>query len=244
MFLTLNILFAFFIQFTSLPTANLQGHFVKDQGIDHNFPPEIPKPPKGVPAGHLRPLGYQKPADSKAKSFGPSIPPDVFFDRCISKRKPCSITDIYHPTAQATWGDKYLAKTFGELNFVVLVKQPTQEWLEVPMKFHTFLKKYHYEDWKLQSPIYEELKPHLTIPLPIQCPSVLQNLQFVSLWLSSGPASSPLSYDSNDQLHCILAGRADFILISEDQQKTFHMEEVPYKNWGAGRSSLNVDQVN
>lgn len=39
-------------------SADSQGHFVKDQAIEgHQFPPRIEETIKGLPRGHLRPLG-------------------------------------------------------------------------------------------------------------------------------------------------------------------------------------------
>ncbi len=59
------------------------------------------------------------------------------------------------------------------------------------------------------------------MPEFLQCPGQLENVQEVDVWISSGPSSSDLFYEADDNLHCVLSGRADFTLIDKVQAADF-----------------------
>ena len=78
-------------------------------------------------------------------------------------KKPFVIRSIYSSTSPNIWGDKMLSKRFGNYEFRIQMKQLRNGWEEKSIKLTEFLKKYHYEEWKLRSPIYEEMKNELTV---------------------------------------------------------------------------------
>ena len=62
---------------------------------------------------------------------------------------------------------------------------------------------------ELPPPMYKEWQ----VPRPLLCPEYLEKLMYANVWFSNGGTKSVLHTDSFDNLHCLVSGRKEFILM-------------------------------
>ena len=88
------------------------------------------------------------------------------------------------------------------------------------------------------------------LPKFLLCGGFTDHLMFVYLWLSSGGTKSVLHTDSYENLHCVVSGRKEFVLIEphyaevigpEHQEKGFF--DIDVERWvDTGRKVRSSDR--
>ncbi|XP_022093115.1 uncharacterized protein LOC110980592 [Acanthaster planci] len=229
----------------SLQDAISDVTFPKDQRAIE-FPPQIPKPRPGsaVPTGHLRPFGYQRKSDGPVPEYNVFLHPVEFYQNHVSTRKPVvfrqSMTDA--PALQK-WTDQYLQEKYGELDVLVEVKRENREIRPRRMKLAEFLKRYLTDDVYIVSLIPLEMAHEVKVPDSLLCGTFKRRLLETNLWMSSGGTASVIHYDADHNIHCLLAGRKDFIMIDPKYSKELEITEEHHMT-GSGYSKLDVDMIN
>jgi lysine-specific demethylase 8 len=67
------------------------------------------------------------------------------------------------------------------------------------------------------------------LPDCLQCGTYRQKLQEAEFWMSSGGTASLLHSHDDHNLHCVLFGRKDFILIEGKYKDSFEYIEKVYQ---------------
>lgn len=220
--------------------------FPKDMAMNVVFPPVIaPSKNNVVPTGHLRPLGYQRKATGKVTETLGMPNAHVFEMKYIKQNKPVNIREgLKKLKVFTTWkDDQYLKDKFGNLNITTTIKKQAQKHIETVMQFKKFLLDYVYEDWWLASVMPQEIAEELPLPDCLRCGSYRQRLQEAEFWMSSGGTSSLLHSHDDHNLHCVLFGRKDFIIVEGKYKDTFEYVDR-YHNAGSGYSKLDMDMIN
>ncbi|KAK3087063.1 hypothetical protein FSP39_001162 [Pinctada imbricata] len=220
--------------------------FPKDQNMDaHTFPPFIERASSGIPDGHLRPLGFQKRSSGKISETLEMPSPHMFYIKYIKANIPVLIHEAYRdlPLYKKWEDDSYLKEKFGSLNVSVTVKRQMVKHTSHTMTLKKFLLDYVHEEWYLASAVPMEMMAELPFPSSLRCGTFSKRLQEAELWMSSGGTSSLLHSHEDHNLHCVLFGRKDFIIIDEKYKNNFDFKEK-YFHAGAGHSPLNMDMVN
>ncbi|XP_061197924.1 uncharacterized protein LOC133206000 [Saccostrea echinata] len=223
--------------------------FPKDQKMDVLFPPYIVPSGQGIPDGHLRPLGWQKRSSGRIMETPEMPSAHSLYVKYIKNNKPVLIHDgLQDVKVMKNWEiDVYLKQHFGDLNVTVTVKrQAVQQHVQHEqhvMKLKKFLMDYMYEEWYLVTSVPKKMMAELPLPSCLKCGTFYERLYEARLWMSSGGTSSRLHSHEDHDLHCVLFGRKDFIIIDEKYKWNFHYEEN-YKNSGSGHSPIDVDKVN
>lgn len=155
---------------------------------------------------------------------------------------------ITEAPALTTWdSDDHLQTRYGKLNVSVTVKvmRRKDEVQTAPyvMKLKKFLLDYMYEDWYLSSIVPAPLMEELPLPKCLRCGTLSRYLQEAELWMSSGGTSSRLHSHDDHNLHCVLFGRRDFILI-ESRFKTNFNYQSDFEGSLGGHSRLDMEMVN
>ncbi|XP_050404429.1 uncharacterized protein LOC126820477 [Patella vulgata] len=223
--------------------------FVKDLNMDAEFPPQIIKSNRRIPDGHLRPLGFQGSPVGPVEDYeGIPDAKELYYDYA-STWKPVVFRDsITESPIFNTWEkDDYLKKTYGHLNISVITRKGAKkDYLyreRQTMKLKKFLAEYMYEDWYLAGTVPHDMMHELPLPKCVQCGTIANYLQEAELWMSSGGTSSMLHSHEDHNLHCVLFGRRDFILIENKYKSAFAFKEE-YPNSVAGHSPLDMEMIN
>lgn len=230
----------------SLPFCSSRTGFVKDQAEDKIlFPPKIvPLADSSIPVGHLRPLGWQRIPDGRVVEESSMPAPQDFHDKFVSKRKPVVFRKIIEDIpAMKNWNKKnYLRDKYGGIDIDVVVKKELLKSGPQKMSFKKFLKEYNYEDWYLSNFIPLEMMHELVLPKCLKC-GFRRWLMESEIWMSSGGTASLLHSHADHDLHCLLAGRKDFILIDAKHKDSLaYHDKEPYE--GAGYSEMDTDRIN
>lgn len=232
-----------------VPGCSSKVGFPKDQKMDVLFPPYIVPAGHGIPDGHLRPLGWQKRSSGRIRETPEMPSAHALYVKYIKNSKPVLIHDALQDVqAMTDWeSDVYLKQQFGSLNVTVTIKR--QALMQEPlheshvMKFKKFLIDYRFEEWYLVTPIPKKMMTELPLPSCLRCGTFYDRLYEARLWMSSGGTASRLHSHEDHDLHCVLFGRKDFIIIDEKYRNNFNFVEN-YKNSGSGHSTMDVERVN
>lgn len=218
--------------------------FVKDQSIDRiEFPPKVYKTFESpIPVGHLRPLGWQRPPDGQVVEES-MLHPEQFYQKYVKHNKPVVFRNAMdNVPAYSLWEtDDYLKQKYGDLVVHVVMKKELFKTGPRKMKFRKFLKEYLYEDWYLSDIVPHEMTHELVLPKCLKC-GLNKYLMESEVWFSSGGTSSTLHSHADHDLHCLLAGRKDFIFVDSMHKHVFDYKD---KIWpGAGYSEIDMDMIN
>ncbi|XP_075259458.1 uncharacterized protein LOC142351215 [Convolutriloba macropyga] len=217
--------------------------FPKDQSMKHRWPPIIMKHENGrIPDGHLRPFGYQKKSEGKAKEFEKSLSAEEFHETCIKAQIPCLFQDVMNKSvAMTTWDDKMMESgDLGKKNVSVekFLADKSKQKAKVTMRH--FIRNYHHKEIFIRSTVLKELEKDVPILPMVSCGPMRDTLVEVVLWASSGFTPSRLHYDSEAQLHCLMDGRKDFVLYDPQYRDVFKLQET-FKGSGAGFCPWNPE---
>ena len=89
------------------------------------FPPKfVPSLEPRVPAGHLKPFGYQKPPLGPVKEYTTVLHPQDFWEKHVSKNMPLVFRgSLKQSPALHKWTDEYLKEKYGDLDVLVEIKK-------------------------------------------------------------------------------------------------------------------------
>lgn len=220
--------------------------FVKDQNEDLiKFPPKItPMLDPAIPVGHLRPLGWQRMPSGEVAQLFSMIGPQEFQKKFVSLKKPVVFRKVIQDIpAMKNWNKKnYLKDTYGNLDVHVAVKKEVLTSGPKKMPFKKFLKEFNYEDWYLSNFVPLEMMKELVLPSCLKC-GFRRWLMESEIWMSSGGTCSLLHSHADHDLHCVLSGRKDFILVDPKYKTSLsYHDKPPYV--GSGYSDLDTDRIN
>ncbi len=198
--------------------------FPKTLDIKIQFPPILQRR-EGMPTGHLRPLGWQTRSEGSVKEEAFTLRPENFWEKYVSIRKPVMIRSLVaFSESLEKWSDTYLSRYYGHLDVQVSKRKESLRQTKSVMNLEVFLKKYRVEDLFVRSILPQEMQLEVPMPSLVNCGPCINNkmhslIQLVEpyLWISAGDTSSLIHSQPEQNLHCMIDGRMDFILIPQDQ---------------------------
>jgi hypothetical protein len=238
------LLLAFFLILSEIiwtSTADGGSGFPKDMNLHVAFPPILERH-DSIPLGHLRPLGWQRRAESSVLEDSPNIGPDRFYHLFVQGNRSVVIRGIV-PPLDILWTDSYLSKRYGHLNITLAKRKQRLVDTLVMMSLKTFLEQYRQDDLYMNTILPDEMKHETPLPSIINCGTFRDRLLEPILWISAGDTASLLHGHSQNTLHCVLDGRKDFIIYDVSNQYPHDFDLIRQPN-GDLFSRIDVDLVN
>ena len=223
-----NMLWLEYIFLIKIVSTTVQNGFPKDLDTNIDFPPILERR-NGIPTGHLRPFGWQNRPQDSVPEQSPTLKPEAFWDTYVNHSDPMVVRGlVFGSTSLDKWSDSYLSHQYGHLDIkVTRRKQQFSHAVEnsTQMSFDQFLTQYRVEDLYMRVIMPKEMQTEAPMPHIVNCgPLVSSNntiklaqLSEAFLWMSAGETSSLLHSHPENNLHCVLEGRKDFILMPTDQ---------------------------
>jgi len=233
----------FLLSFAALCTCDIL--FPKDTSIDFEFPPKFKRSNiAGLPDGHLRPLGWQKPAEGEVTAVDEIPDPVTFWETYVKDKVPLVIRNGVNKSSECftEWDDKYLKSEYGHIDIDVIQKKPGDRIEPEVMSFKRFLLRYNLEDWYLVNTIPEEMLHGIPLMNCLMCGTFFEHLQEAEMWMSSGGTSSNLHYDADHNMHCLVDGRKDFIMYDPKHKEHLRFEDNEHDL--TGHSKIDAEMVN
>lgn len=219
--------------------------FPKDVSTDFEFPPKFRRSNvQGLPDGHLRPLGWQKLPDGEVDTVEEIPDPVTFWEKYVQEKAPLVIRNGVNKTSECftEWDDKFLKSEYGHIDIDVIQKKPGDRMEPEVMSFKRFLLRYNLEDWYLVNTIPDEMLHGIPLMNCLMCGTFFEHLQEAEMWMSSGGTSSNLHYDADHNMHCLVDGRKDFIMVDPKYKDKLSFEDNEHDL--TGYSKIDSEQVN
>ncbi|XP_070548613.1 uncharacterized protein [Ptychodera flava] len=109
------------------------------------------------------------------------------------------------------------------------------------MTLRHFLQHYEEKNWYIVSLLPNEMRHEVEAPACLFCGNFQHNIQELNFWMSSGGTASIIHYDADHNIHCLLAGRKDFMMI--DPYYNRYLDLYKPADAGSGFTSINVDSI-
>ncbi|XP_035673960.1 uncharacterized protein LOC118414197 [Branchiostoma floridae] len=220
--------------------------FVNGEGSeDVVFPPTLLPSEPGLPVGHLLPLGYQREPEGPVKEYTQPLTPTEFWEQ--HAREPY-VPLVYRQAiakapAVANWqSDDYIREKYGDLDVLIEKKiEDRHHPVRLRMPLSEFLDNYHHKQWYVVSLLPDPMRAEMQVPRSLLCGNFRDSILESNLWLSSGGTRSVLHYDADHNIHCLISGRKDFIMI--DNKYGDKLDLADKKKSGSGFTHMNVDKV-
>ncbi|CAH1266290.1 KDM8 [Branchiostoma lanceolatum] len=216
----------------------------KDMRMDAVFPPVVVPSDSGLPGGHLLPLGCQRQPDGPVKEYAEPLTPLEFWDRHARDYVPLVYRQaVTKAPAVVNWrSDEYIREKYGDLD--VLVEKKNEDRASRPhrMSLSEFLDNYQREDWYVVSLLPDPMRAEMQVPRSLLCGTFKKNILESNLWLSAGGTKSLLHYDADHNLHCLITGRKDFIMIDSKYEDLLDMDQKKQHS-GSSFSHLDMDRI-
>ncbi|ESN91780.1 hypothetical protein HELRODRAFT_165856 [Helobdella robusta] len=229
-----------FLIVTIFDRSSARNGFIKDQNEDLvQFPPKLqPSFDSNIP------IGWQNLPEGIIAEEKGMLSYEKFFKKYVSKQKPVVFRNgITEAPALVKWSKKnYLKEKFSHIDVNVTVKKSKSDNIPKTMKFGKFLKDYLYDNLYMSNYVPQEMMADLVLPSCLNC-AFEDWLMECELWMSSGGTSSLLHSHADHDVHCMISGRKDFILIEQNYKHVFKFIEKEHYH-GAGYSDIDMDQIN
>jgi len=239
---------------------SLAVEFPKTLDANIQFPPIVQRR-EGMPTGHLRPLGWQSRAQGSVKEEAFILKPEQFWDKYLTTRQPVMIRSLVAASESVDkWTDTYLSRQYGHLDIQVTKLKENLWQTKTSLSLEAFLRRYRSDDLYLRVILPEVMQPEAPMPNLINCGPFTANASMGSLvqlvepylWISAGDTSSLLHAHPEHNLHCMIDGRMDFILIPQEQFKDMDIVDwqkklalhTTFEHSGELFSKIDVDMVN
>ncbi|XP_002734322.1 tRNA wybutosine-synthesizing protein 5-like [Saccoglossus kowalevskii] len=206
------------------------------------FPPVVVDSTGAEPRGHLRPFGHQREPDAKIVEYERGIHPKDFWENHVSKSRPLVFRGgAIGSLGVKLWSDEYLNRTYGDLDVIIERKVERRPQIKMRMTFSKFLENYEERSWYVVSLLPDEMRHEVEAQQCLMCGNFQKNLQELNFWMSSGGTASIIHFDADHNIHCLLAGRKDFIMIDPVYNEYLNLYKP--EEAGSAYTSINVDAV-
>eukprot|EP00058_Branchiostoma_floridae_P010592 XP_002596080.1 hypothetical protein BRAFLDRAFT_118058 [Branchiostoma floridae] len=216
----------------------------KDMRMDVVFPPVVEPSDSTLPDGHLLPLGCQREPDGPVKEYAEPLTPIEFWNLHAKDYVPLVYRQaITKAPAVTNWqNDEYIREKYGDLDVLVEKKNEDRGARPTRMTLSNFLDNYQLEDWYVVSLLPDPMRAEMQVPRSLLCGTFKKSILESNLWLSAGGTKSLLHYDADHNLHCLISGRKDFIMIDSKYDDQLVMADKRQYS-GSSFSHLDMDRI-
>eukprot|EP00794_Sanderia_malayensis_P012073 gene12073-13317_t len=213
------------------------------------FPPPFSEqnlgPDSEDPPGHLKPLGWQRPPEGPVKEYDRTIATQEYYDNHIKSKTPLVLRQaIKLSPAIEKWSDKYLKEKYGDLDVLVEKKQENRTYATGRMRYSEFIDRYQKDDLYVVTMLPKAMMHEVQAVNTVLCGTFKNFTHESNFWMSNGGTRSVIHYDADHNLHCMIAGRKDLIMVRNTPQnrKWLYMSKKPVTA-GSGFSPLSPDRI-
>lgn len=209
------------------------------------FPPRIIiSEDENFLTGHLQPLGHQCSPSGAVKEFTEAVRPEEFWEKHVNLSVPLVLRQgIGKSPALNTWiNDDYLRDSYGELDVLIELKEEDRAHSTRRMNISEFLSRYKHEDIYAVSLLPDPMRKEIQVPHCLLCGSFLDYIHETNFWMSSGGTRSVIHYDADHNLHCLVSGRKDFIMIERKYAEDLYFFEMKEYS-GSSFSGIDPNSV-
>ncbi|XP_035670174.1 uncharacterized protein LOC118411794 [Branchiostoma floridae] len=212
--------------------------------MDVVFPPVVEPSDSTLPDGHLLPLGCQREPDGPVKEYAEPLTPIEFWNLHAKYYVPLVYRQaITKAPAVTNWqNDEYIREKYGDLDVLVEKKNEDRGARPTRMTLSNFLDNYQLEDWYVVSLLPDPMRAEMQVPRSLLCGTFKKSILESNLWLSAGGTTSLLHYDADHNLHCLISGRKDFIMIDSKYDDQLVMADKRQYS-GSSFSHLDMDRI-
>ncbi|XP_065174902.1 bifunctional peptidase and (3S)-lysyl hydroxylase Jmjd7-like [Sycon ciliatum] len=209
------------------------------------FPPSLGDEPVDSPPygrGHLKPFGYQRAPEGPVQEYIEELHPSDFYRTHIKPKQPLVYRGMVSDSpAFRLWTDEYLRETYGSLDVISEVKNESRATPPKRMQMREFLDRYQKDNLYIVTVLPDDMRKEVKAPRSVLCGSTRRFIQEANLWMSNGGTRSVIHYDADHNIHCLLAGRKDFVMIPKKYQAQLYMASQTIN--GSGYSLIDPDSV-
>lgn len=208
------------------------------------FPPDVPDVP-GEPRGHKKPLGWQRPPEGPVKEYTKPLNANEFWKLHVRDHIPLVYRGyIKDSPAIKLWNDEYLTKTYGDLDVLVEHKREDRTSSSGRMRLADFIKNYKEQDLYVVTMFPSDMMHEVRAIPSVLCGTFRNYTHESNLWISAGGTRSVVHYDADHNVHCVIDGRKDFIMINNNfTTKTNLYFKYKDPGVGSGFSFLDPDSI-
>lgn len=212
--------------------------------VAREFPPKFEaEPSSDAPPGHLKPFGYQRPTDGPLVEEQGFLSPKVFWQKYVSVHKPMVFRQaVAESPALKKWTDEYLVAEYGDLDVLLEVKRENRSRQPKRLNISTFIGLYKKEDVYAVTVLPDPMRKEVQVPTCLLCGTFRDFVHETNFWMSSGGTRSVIHYDADENIHCIINGSKDFMMIEKSFQQYLPMIDKGFFS-GSSYSSLDPDSV-
>ncbi|EDO30444.1 predicted protein, partial [Nematostella vectensis] len=194
--------------------------------------------------GHLRPFGYQKPPNGPVIEYDYVLRPQEFWEKHVHENLPLVFRHgVAESPAIANWKDEYLKEKYGDLDVLIEGKRENRTHGKTQrMLLGDFIDRYRKDDLYVVTVMPDPMLAEVQVPPAIMCGTFAKFLHETNLWIGSGGTRSVIHYDADHNIHCMMAGRKDFIMIHQKFKQQLKLGKFP--QFGSGFSMVNPDEIN
>ncbi len=199
-------------------------------------------------AGHLGPFGEQGQVDPGVTEVQGCIGAKEFMREYVFRHKPVVMRGCgLEVRATSLWTPEYFLSD--ELRTWKPLIETAKEMKAIKVN-HTYMSMSEFFDSYQSNPYYlineldpESLKADVNLPPPLQCTRSVRQMKVAYLWYSSGWTESALHYDAQDNVHWMVEGSKEILLVdpihSREVYHDFH-DRVGFSPINVRRVDLNV----
>eukprot|EP00112_Aurelia_sp_Birch-Aquarium-sp1_P001864 Seg1202.12 transcript_id=Seg1202.12/GoldUCD/mRNA.D3Y31 product="Lysine-specific demethylase 8" protein_id=Seg1202.12/GoldUCD/D3Y31 len=206
----------------------------------------FPQPVLEVPGellGHLKQYGLQRPPEGPVVEFQQPLTADKFWENFVKPHKPLVYRQAINKSpALKLWTDEYLTENYGDLDVLVELKKENRTSSSGRMRLRDFLKIYKHEEVYVVSMLPSEMMKEIQAVPSVMCGTFKNFTHESNLWISNGGTRSVIHYDADHNLHCMIAGRKDFMMIENKYSEDLYFGPKP-NGVGSGFSSIDPDVI-
>lgn len=208
------------------------------------FPPNfLPSSDSSIPAGHLQMFGLQRPPKGPVVEYNTVLKPQEFWDKHVSKYEPLVFRGaLAKSPALKIWTDEYLKTKYGDLDVLTELKTENRtHGVTARMLLGDFIDVYKKKNLYVVTVLPDPMRQDLPLLPCLMCGTFKDFIHELNFWMSSGGTRSVIHFDADHNIHCIVAGRKDFMMIDPDFAPILNLTKPP--EFGSGFSSINPDVV-
>ncbi|XP_076805602.1 uncharacterized protein LOC143449334 [Clavelina lepadiformis] len=227
--------------------SNYMRHVTEDKATNVKFPNDphhIIDINEIVPIGHLQQFGNQRRPIGQVPEYFVSPSPRELWNLHVKPYRPAILRGMLGGSpALSAWNDDYLADEYGTQEVLVEKKLEDRKTEPKRMLIEAFLQQYEKQNWYVVSVLPDVMKKDIKVPKPLMCSTFRANLQELNLWIGTHGTRSMLHYDADNIMHCLVAGRKDWILIHPMYKNKIDMNPGS-PGQQSGYSLFDVDKLN
>lgn len=188
-------------------------------------------------------FGLQRPPNGPVVEYNSVLKPQEFWDKHVSMLKPLVFRQaIANSPARLKWSDQYLKEKYGDLDVLTELKTENRtHGVTSRMLLGDFIDVYGKENLYVVTVLPDPMRKDLPLLPCLMCGTFKDFLHELNFWMSSGGTRSVIHFDADHNIHCLVAGRKDFVMIHPDFAPVLNVTKPP--QFGSGYSSIDPDMV-